>query len=275
MIETPYTLRKAACVELSQRILPYWASSTLDEEGGGFYGRVDSGNVVRKDAAKGVVLNARLLWTFSESALFLMDKSYHRLADRAGLYLQEYFWDNLYGGAYWMLRADGTPLDTKKLTHAQAFLLYALTAWYRLTGENKILVWARELFDVIEQKMRDPVQDGYFEGYSASWQRLPEAKLSENDPLAAKSSNTLLHLLEAYTSLYRIWKTPILAERLEALLRLFLNKVIDMHGHYLHGAFDAEWHVLSNTVSFGHDIEASWLLVEAAETLGLEHSRIG
>lgn len=267
-VSTPEALKKDALRELTRHILPYWAEKTVDEIDGGFIGRIDGGNILIPEAPKGLVLNARILWTFAEGALFLEDEKYGELADRAGAYLYDFFWDADQGGAYWMLNHQGEPKKRLKLAYAQAFLLYAVVAWYKLTGDKEIRAWAQELFYLLETHALDVEHDGYFEVFDANWHRLPAERLSEKDPVAAKSSNTQLHVLEAYTSLLTIWKDDEVAGRLRAMIRLFLDTIIDKNQYFLHGAFDADWKVLTNTVSFGHDIEASWLLVEAAQELG-------
>ncbi len=261
-------MKEDALRELTRHILPYWAEKTIDEKDGGFIGRIDGNNTVVPDAPKGLVLNARILWTFAESALFLEDEKYGELAERAGAYLYDYFWDADQGGGYWMLDHKGEPIEPLKRTYAQAFLLYGVVSWYRLTGDKEIRAWAQELFYLLETHALDTAYDGYFEVFDANWRRLPAERLSERDPVAAKSSNTQLHVLEAYTRLFTIWKDDEVADRLRAMIRLFLDHIIDKTDFFLHGAFDADWKVLTNTVSFGHDIEASWLLLEAARVLG-------
>ena len=265
-VATPAELRADAYRELTQHILPYWAEKTVDETHGGFIGRIGSDNQVDANAPKGLVLNARILWTFAESALYLEDESYGHLADRAGAYLQEFFWDVENGGAFWMLNNVGEVLESKKLTYAQAFLLYAITAWYRLTGDRELKAWAEELFYLIEAHTADTVHEGYFEVYDENWRRLNKERLSEKDPVADKSSNTQLHVLEAYAALCRIWKGDEVVSRLKILIQQFLSKIIDPHTHQMHGAFATDWEVLTDTISFGHDIEASWLLLDAAQS---------
>ncbi|MDZ4698840.1 MAG: AGE family epimerase/isomerase [Rhodothermales bacterium] len=254
--------------ELTHHILPYWTSRTVDATHGGFIGAITGGNVPDWRAPKGIVLNARILWTFSETARVLGDAESRLLAHRAFAYIRARFWDDVAGGAYWMVDYLGQPLDTKKYTYAQAFLMYALTAYHRATGNTGALDWAIDLFDLLEAHTADPAFGGYFEIYDATWRRRPMESLSPKDPVAAKSANTQLHVLEAYASLLRIWPDERLQRRLRQLLDLFLNTIVDPDTHHLRQAFDADWTAINRLVSFGHDIEASWLLCDAARTLG-------
>ena len=267
MTDTIATLRAEAFRELTEHLLPYWADRTIDRDHGGFVGQITGDNVVNPHAPKGAVLNARLLWTFSAAARVLDDARYRPLADRAYAYLLKCFWDPVNGGVFWMIDHKGVVLNPKKQTYAQAFAIYGLAEYYRLTGEPQSLERAITLFELLEQRAADPMHGGYFEAFSRKWSRLLDERLSSKDPLAAKSTNTLLHVLEAYTTLYRVWPTARLRASLTALIRCFLDVIIDAGTHHLASAFDAQWHPVSDVVSFGHDIEAAWLLTEAAETI--------
>lgn len=254
--------------ELTSGILPYWSEHTVDREQGGFYGRITRRNTVVEDAPKGAVLNARILWAFSKVSRVLEDgDTYRSLADRAYAYLTEHFWDPQYGGIYWMLRADGTPLEPKKQVYAQAFATYAMAEYHRLTGHDDSLERAIRLFRLIEEHAFDEVENGYFEAYSRDWELLTDVRLSEKDANEKKTMNTHLHVLEAYTNLFREWPDPALESRLRDAVRLFLDTILDAETNHLIGFFDEQWTTRTGFVSYGHDIEASWLLVEAAEVL--------
>lgn len=265
-------LKNEVLDELTRNILPFWMTNMKDHERGGYYGRMTGGNELVKDAPKGGILNARILWTFSSAALHLRSEAYLAEAKRAKNYIFRHFFDDQYGGTYWMLHADGTPADTKKQVYSQAFFIYALAEYYRASGDEEALSEAKALFGLIERHSFDTAKNGYLEAYSRDWALLDDLRLSEKDANEKKTMNTHLHVLEAYTNLYRVWKDEHLACQLKNLIRIFLDKIIDQNTGHLRLFFDEDWHVKSTTVSFGHDIEASWLLDEAAVVLDDEET---
>lgn len=251
---------------LQHNILAYWTDRMQDHTRGGFYGRIDGTDTLHPDAPKGGILHARILWTFSAAYRLLKDPTYLHTAERAFHYIRDYFIDKEYGGLYRELHADGTPLQTKKQLYMQGFALYAFSEFYRVTRRPEALALSRELFRLIEAQ-RDPIYGGYPEAFTREWHPLADMRLSPKDANEPKTMNTHLHLLEAYTNLYRIWPHPQVKEALTTLLQLFTEKIIDKKTHHLHLFFENNWKVKSQTISYGHDIEASWLLYEAAEIL--------
>ena len=264
--ETLQHLRSAASVEL-RNILDWWARRTVDPNGG-FYGRIDGSGRLHARADKGVILNTRILWTFSAAARRPGLAEYQGLAEQAFRYLLEYFWDDREGGFYWMLDSLGRPVQDKKQIYAQSFAVYALAEFYRTSGNRQALEQANDTFALIEKHSRDTARRGYFEAFARDWSPLADLRLSDKDANEAKTMNTHLHVLEAYTNLFGVALNGKVREALFSLAELFPEKFIDPDTAHLRLFFDENWAPKSDLVSFGHDIETAWLLCDAAEALG-------
>lgn len=255
--------------ELSN-ILGYWSSVAIDTQNGGFYGQVENDNSVVKDSDKGAVLNARILWFLSSMYNYSHLPEDLELAKYSYDYFYHHFIDREYGGVYWSVDAQGNPKDSKKQVYAIAFAIYGLAEYYKASDDKSALNLARELYEDLEKHSFDPVKQGYFEAFSPDWSPLEDQRLSEKDANEKKTMNTHLHVLEAYSNLYGVWPDDGLRSQLENLLAVFVHRIIDRDTHHLKLFFDENWQSKSGAVSFGHDIEASWLLLEAAERIGDE-----
>lgn len=261
-------LQRKAKYDLQNNILPFWMRYALDNENGGFYGEIDRENLPVNRADKGCVLNARILWTFASAFNHLKNEKYLEQAVRAYHYFIQNFLDKKHGGCFWRLDYKGVAVSTKKQVYAQAFALYGLSEYFMATQDKECLEKALELYRLIEEKSFDEKNGGYFEAFARDWSELEDMRLSEKDSNEKKSMNTHLHILEAYTNLYRAWKNKDLGEKIQHLIDIFLEKIIDTSSHHLNLFFDEVWDIKSDLISFGHDIEASWLLHEAAEVIG-------
>ncbi|MEO0897488.1 MAG: AGE family epimerase/isomerase [Bacteroidota bacterium] len=250
-------------------LLDWWEKEMVDHQRGGFYGRIDAANQLHPDADKAVILNTRILWTFALASREFSSLAYRKIADRAYEYLRAYFIDNEFGGVFWMVDKDGAMVSGKKQVYAQAFAIYALSEYYRLTSIPAAKEMALTFFQLIEEKSLDKQLGGYWEAFDREWGPLEDLRLGGSDANEPKTMNTHLHILEAYTNLYRIAPTEEIGQATKNLILLFQERFIDESGH-MHLFFDEEWGVKSHAVSYGHDIEASWLIWEALEVLGDE-----
>jgi len=248
-------------------ILDFWTNNAADISQGGFIGKMDNDGKVYPDAAKGCVLNARILWTFAAAYNKFQQPAYYLLAERACHYLQNHFRDHENGGVYWSVDASGKKLNTRKQIYGLAFTIYGLSEFYRNNKNQEILAFAVSLFELIEKHSYDHTNGGYWEAFDENWQPMDDLRLSEKDRNDPKTMNTHLHIIEAYVNLYKVWPEKQVAERIQHLLEIFENHIIDPETFHLKLFFDGKWESQSKAISYGHDIEAAWLLHEAAEVL--------
>ncbi|MCF0041627.1 AGE family epimerase/isomerase [Dyadobacter fanqingshengii] len=246
-------------------ILTYWEKYGPDLEKGGFYGRVNYENQAVKDSERSVVLTGRILWTYSLAHRLFKEAKYLTLADRAYQQLVKYFFDPEHGGVYWSVKADGTPLETKKQIYGNAFAMYGLSEYYRVTHYQPALDKAKELFNVIEKYAFDKVNGGYREAFGRDWSKTDDYILSKSPWI--KSMNTHLHLVEAYANLYSVWPDPKLKKQTSDMLEAIITRIVNPQTNSMELFFDEKWIPKDHIVSYGHDIEASWLLFETAEIL--------
>lgn len=253
---------------LEHNILQYWLDKAVDQERGGFYGRIDGHDVLHADADKGAVLHARILWAFSAAYRVLQKPEYLKAAMHAKDYLLEHFVDKEYGGVYWCVDCNGEPVDTKKQTYAIGFAIYGLSEYARATGDRLALDMAILLYHDIENHAFDSKNNGYIEALTREWEPIADMRLSDKDENGSRTMNTHLHIIEPYTNLYRVWKDAGLEQRIRNLLTIFTDRILNHKTWHLDLFFNDEWESERNIQSFGHDIEAAWLLHESALVLG-------
>ncbi len=251
--------------ELTGHIIPFW-KKLRDDEFGGYYGLLDYDLNLDKKAEKGCILNNRITWFFSNAYMCLKDETLLDEARHGYEFLRDCCLDRKNGGVYWSMSYDGKPLDTTKHTYNQAFCIYALSSYYDASGDKQALEEAYSLFDIIETKCRD--EGGYLEAFDEEFRPAGNDKLSENGVMADRTMNTLLHVFEAYTELYRVDKKEKVAERLRWILDCFADKIYNPALHRQEVFFDHEYNTLIDLYSYGHDIETSWLIDRGLEILG-------
>jgi mannobiose 2-epimerase len=261
-------LKNEVSDNLTRNLLPFWSTKMVDYKNGGFFGRINGDNQVFPKEDKGGILNARILWTYSSAYRIYKDTVYLRLARRSKDYIMAHFIDKEFGGAYRSVKSTGEPSDTRKQTYTQSFFIYGLAEYYRATGDKEALAAAKDIFNLFEKYALDKKSGGYFEVYSRDWKRTHDKLIGESTANDEKTMNTHLHLMEAYTNLYRVWPDKSVAVRLKALVDIFLDKIIDAKTSHLISFLDKDWRKNSAVDSYGHDIESSWLLNEAAGLLG-------
>lgn len=251
-----------------ENILSYWIKYSVDEKSNSFYGAADLNGKPVLNANKSCVLNARILWTFSAAARKYDNPEYSRMAQLAYEVLQRDFLDQDYGGYFMELSHENKVVQDIKHTYAQAFVIYSLCKYYEFNLSEEVLETTKNLFRTLEEKTKDNTNIGYKEAFTREWNFIEENRMADNNE--PKSMNTHLHVLEAYAALYKVWKDDRVKSRLTELINIFLNNIIRDTGH-LGIFFDDKFNEVESSkgiCSFGHDIEASWLLWEAVEILG-------
>ncbi len=254
---------------LRNNILSFWQTKMFCPEGG-FYGSMTSDGCVHPNSDRGAVLNARILWTFAAAYRMLGDEEYLKCATHAKEYLLAHFYNAERGTLCWSVDCNGKPSDTKNQFYALGFAIYALSEYNRATGDMDALEQAKVLYRSIEEHSYDAAANGYVEAKKEDWSTIEDLRLSEKDDNAPLTMNTHLHILEAYTNLYRVWKSDELKNSLVRLVKIFTDHIYNPATGHLSLFFDMEWNRLGNIYSYGHDIEASWLILEAAQESGDE-----
>jgi mannobiose 2-epimerase len=291
------TIRKEMQDVLEQNILCFWLNKMIDHEHGGFYGRIDGKGILHPEAEKGAILNARILWSFSAAYRVLGNPEYLEACRRAYSYFIDHFIDKEYGGVYWSVDYLGNPLDTKKQFYAIGFAIYGLTEYVRATGDREALDYALQLYECIEEHALDHKYNGYIEACTREWGEIADMRLSDLDANFPKSQNTHLHIIEPYTNLLRCLRelhaaetcdyvpvlgsvlpvgvsvSPEIVNEVETSLRnlidIFTDRILNPETHHLDLFFEMDWtRGAGHLESYGHDIECSWLMHEAALVLG-------
>ena len=264
MSEKLKQLKSELSTELDS-ILKYWSKHTIDNQNGGFIGQIDFNDHIIANTEKGAVLNARILWSFSASYQVTKNEQHKKLATRAFEFLSKYFYDSEFGGLFWSINVDKTPKDTKNQIYALAFAIYGLSEYYAISKDEKALEIAINLYLKIQENSFDPENKGYFEALTREWNPIEDLRLSDKDANEKKTMNTHLHIVEAYANLFKVWKDKTLQKDIIELLETIDQHFINTETGHLRLFFDENWVEKQDVISYGHDIEAAWLLLQCAE----------
>lgn len=256
--------------QLIEKIAPFWLSQQ-DNINGGFYGQLDINLNSDKLAPKSGVMMSRFLWSFSRSYSVLKNKEYRVASDHAYNFLENYLWDNVHGGIYWLVTAQGEPINTIKHIYAQSFALYGLSEYSKINPDSDALEYAKKLFQLIEKKAYNSNTGGYEEEFDQTWTQKSLSQVSSKNPKVKYTTNTHLHLLEAYTNLYTVWPNEELLTKIQHLLSLFANHIFHPTG-YCQQEFNENWESVTRGISYGHDIETAWLLDETLSCCPIENT---
>lgn len=268
MSDQEVLMKKEMTDHLLKKIITFW-KKLRDDDNGGYYGYLSYNLELDKKAEKGCILNSRITWFFSNCYMVLKDESFLKEARHGYEFLRDNCIDKENGGIYWSLSYDGKPLDTTKHTYNQAFCIYALSSYYDASGDKEALELAYKLFKILETKCSDEI--GYLEALTVDFKPASNEKLSENGVMADRTMNTLLHVFEAYTELYRVTKDEKVGNRLRWILDTFADKMYNPSLHRQEVFFDNSYKSLIDLYSYGHDIETSWLIDRGTDILSDEH----
>lgn len=251
-----------------EQILKFWENYTIDEENGGFIGQIDSDMTKHSDADKGVILNARITWSFSAAYKYTNKTEYLKLATRAYNYLIDKFYDHENNGVYFMVDYKGNPTVDRNQVIAVAFVTYAFSEYYIATKNEEALDYALKLFDSLETYALDKEFNGYFDAFTKEWEKLDDMRMYPSDANATKTMNANFHIMVAYANIYRAYKDDKVKRALKNLIEVLLDKVIDTKRGSLNLFFETNWDIVPSNDNYGLDIEASWLIWDAVQVLG-------
>jgi mannobiose 2-epimerase len=263
---------------LNDNIASFWYSRSLDRTNGGYTMNFGPDGRLQGDGTKMIVSQARTVWLFSRLARAGYGRDrYLEAADIGYRFLREKMWDSKNGGFYWEVDATGDKkLKPRKHLYGQAFALYAMSEFYLASGRKDVLDFSVKFFNLLEAKSHDKTYGGYVEFFNEDWTPVPEGESSYMSADAdLKLMNTHLHLLEAMTTFYRASNLPVARERLLELINIESNTVIRKTLGACTDKYDRDWTPRLegdySRVSYGHDIENIWLLIDACDAAGISN----
>lgn len=255
-----------------RNIASWWTDTIWDTETDSIYGEIDHQGKVNENANKGIILYSRALWFFSETAKVTGDTLLKEKADKLYLYINKYFVDHNHGGVFWEIDAKGNVVNTRKQTFAQAFTLYAYSAYYALTNKPEVLSTAQALFTLIEDRTADTENGGHLAAFAENWQPLENMAIDGGDIDAPKTLDTELHILEAYTALYNAAPSQTLSDAIKHSIALFDAYFIDQQSDRLRTHLSKDWQDQSQVMIYGHLFECAWLIWEGVCAVNSENA---
>ena len=263
---------------LTENIVPFWYDKTIDRENGGYTINHDQQGQPLGPGTKMIVSQARTVWLFSRLARAgYRPEEYLEAAEHGYRFLTEKMWDHEHGGFYWQVDATGDQqLAPRKHLYGQSFALYGISEYYLAGGKDEAREFAVRFFNLLEEKAYDQTYGGYRESFEPDWTETPAGVSNHMGvPAELKLMNTHLHLLEALTTFYRATKHPVARERLLELINVQSNTVVRKNIGACTDKYDRDWTPRLDgnyaQVSYGHDIENVWLLMDACNAIGVSN----
>ena len=249
-----------------KRVLSFWTTKAINSKTGQFYGEMDHYGTPEPEANKGIIMYSRILWTFSAVCRFYKNNDYKKYADIARSFIEEHFFDKKNGGVYWETDYKGNVVVNKKQVYAEAFTIYAYAEYALAFNDKTALQFAMDIFNKLESICYDKTNGGYFEAFSETWKKLDDVRLSDKDLNEPKGMNTNLHVLEAYTTLYEATKDERVKCALQKEIEIYMSTIVNNKNHVTI-FFSEDWKPKTTEFSYGHDIESTWLIWEAAQMI--------
>ena len=269
-------------------VLDVWYPRMIDSVNGGYFSNATFDWKIPEHQPKMLVTQSRLIWTSSEAALFYNDSTYTKFARHGFQFLTKHMWDNTHGGFFNIRSKTGKYTDemygNTKTAYGNAFAIYGLTSYYKLTKDTVALNYARKTFLWLDKYSHDNVHGGYVDGMTENgiWLSKIKTDSKESDNVSLKDYNSTIHLMEAFTELYKVWPDLLVKTRLQEVLTIVRDIFVNKKG-YLNLYFTDDWKLVSNRdssqevirsrswmdhITFGHDVETAFLLLEASYALG-------
>jgi len=253
---------------LEKCILRFWIDHAIDFEYGGVIGWLDRNGSPSKPGTKSLVVQTRVVWTFSAAYQHNPQRIYQEIASHALKFLRERMWDSHHGGFNWLVDREGRLTEDKKQIYGQSFAMFGLAEFAQAFNDPISRQEALELFHLVDDRAHDKVNGSYHQTYSSDWNKpLDDDRIF--DIPGGKHQCAQTSLLEAFITLYTVTRDPKVRMRLEELLDISINRLVDDQHGYTYVHLTDDWKpTTSNRSSYGHDIKLSWLLTTAAEALG-------